>query len=286
VSAAGQLRTPRFLSIGSGDCSVEIGVAQSLVERGLEEFTIECMDLAPNLQERAEKSIRDAGLTRFFELVTCDFNYWKPEVSYDGIMANHVLHHIVELEGLFEKIHSCLSVNGLFVTNDMIGRNGHMRWPEVQVIIEKFWAVMPEKYKQNHQLRRLDESFVNWDCSAEGFEGVRAQDILPLLVDRFHFIRFLGFGGLVDLFVDRCYGFNLDPTAEQDRAFIDLMELLTCLLVSSGDIKPTMMFAVMSTRARDLVTDRGWTPEFCLRKPDEAPPKSELLRQFGMSTEW
>jgi len=33
-----------------------------------------------------------------------------------------------------------------------------------------------------------------WDCSKQGFEGIRAQDILPLLVKKFSFRSFLGFG--------------------------------------------------------------------------------------------
>ena len=42
------------------------------------------------------------------------------------------------------------------------------------------------------------------------FEGIRAQDILPLLVERFTFDEFIGFGNVIDPFVDRSFGPNFD----------------------------------------------------------------------------
>ena len=81
-----------------------------------------------------------------------------------------------------------------------------MRWPEALGIVEAISANAPDRYKYNHQLKRYEERLDNWDCSEEGFEGVRAQDILPLLVKRFAFRKFLAFGNLTDLFIDRSFG--------------------------------------------------------------------------------
>ncbi len=67
----------------------------------------------------------------------------------------------------------------MFVTNDMIGRNGHQRWPEALEIVNQYWHELPEAYRYNKLLSRYEPEYMNWDCSTEGFEGIRAQDILP-----------------------------------------------------------------------------------------------------------
>ena len=61
-----------------------------------------------------------------------------------------------------------------------------MRWPEAYGVLSELWKELPETYKYNHQLKRLEIEYENWDCSTEGFEGIRSQDILPLLIETFH----------------------------------------------------------------------------------------------------
>ena len=139
-------------------------------------------------------------------------------MQYHLVMVNHSLHHFVALELLFDTIHKVLHPEGYFVADDMIGRNGHMRWPEALAILEELWAELPDRYKYNHQLRRLEIEYENWDCSRQGGnEGIRSQDILPLLLKKFHFDLFVGFANVIDVFVDRNFGHNFDPNDAQDN---------------------------------------------------------------------
>ena len=142
-----------------------------------------------------------------------------------------------------------------------------MRWPEALTHVESLWAELPDRYKYNHQLRRLERDFVNWDCSQSGFEGIRAQDILPLLMERFNFELFIGFGNIIDVFVDRSFGHNFDPDRPFDRAFIDRAHGLDQNLLESGAVKPTHMIAVMTKAPAETVTYKHLTPEFCVRRP-------------------
>ena len=80
----------------------------------------------------------------------------------------------------------------------MIGRNGHQLWPEALEIVHEFWRQLPERYRYNRALKRYEELYENWDCSLESFEGIRAQDILPLLLEYFHFQLFVGCGNVID----------------------------------------------------------------------------------------
>jgi hypothetical protein len=257
----------RLLSIGAGDCSVEIGVAKRLLELGQKDFELLCLEVSPHLLERAEASIHREALDGAIKLQEADINRWCPDDRFVGVMANHSLHHLVELEQIFAVVYEAIGDRGVFVTNDMIGRNGHMRWPEVLEWVEAIWAFMPDRYKFNHQLKRVEAQFDNWDCSKEGFEGIRAQDILPLLTDRFAFTSFLAYGGIVDLFVDRAFGHNLEPDLPADRAFVDFLQLLNDRLIDVGTIKPTTMFAVMTRQGDGSVRAwRHWTPRYCVRE--------------------
>ena len=269
-ATVGQPGPYRFASLGAGECSLEIQLAVRLRAQGLSDFTIECFELSPVLIERALVAARQADVTDLVQIVPVDLNQWSPTKGcYTGIMASHSLHHLVELEQIFSSCHKSLKPTGVFVTNDMIGRNGHMRWPEVLTWVESIWRFLPDRLKYNRQLNCFDAEFVNRDCSQESFEGVRAQDILPLLIRRFGFTHFLAYGGLIDVFIDRGYGHNFAPNNEKDAALIDFIETLNASLLAQGCIKPTMMFAVMSPDlAASCRYDQVLSPAFSERKPE------------------
>lgn len=256
------------VSLGSGDCTTEVEIAEWMIEQGgVSDFTFECLELSPHLIDRAVARISEQGLSNFFLHTSCDINKWEPAGKVAGVMAAHALHHFVELEWIFDRIRDALTDEGVFVTHDMIGRNGHMRWPEALEIVEGLWNVVPEKYRFNPLTQRVDEEYFNMNCAEDGFEGIRAQDILPLLVERFEFEKFLGFSGLQDVFLSRQHGHNLDPKNPHDTMFIDFLDRLNNILIDAGYLKPTQMFAVMKRRAAERRCWRHWTPEFCVRGP-------------------
>ena len=260
--------TPRFLSIGAGNCDAEVGIARDLIGRGLERFTLECLDINPSMLERGRAMAEEAGVGEHLRFSQADFNDWRPEGRYDGILANQCLHHVQNLEGLFDGIHDGLTDTGLFITSDMIGRNGHQRWPEALEIVEREWQKLPERYRYNHQAQRLELEFINHDCSVESFEGIRAQDILPLLVERFSFHVFIAFGNVVDVFIDRAFGHNFDAESPEDRAFIDRLHAIDEQGFADGTLKPTHMVAVMARKSAPADAPfhaRGLSPEQAIR---------------------
>jgi len=256
------------VSLGAGDCTVEIAVAKLLGQGGLR-VRLRCLELSPVLLARGREAVAAAGLSDVLILEERDLNGWRAERPLAAVMAHHALHHLVELEALFDEVRRAIAGGGRFVTCDMIGRNGHMRWPEALELVQALWKRLPSAYRVNRQLRRHEESFDNFDCSREGFEGIRAQDILPLLVERFGFLHFLGYGNLADVLVERSFGPNFSPERSADLAFIDHVQALNDRLVDEGRLKPTMMAAVMQA---DPVAHprawRHWTPAFCVRPPE------------------
>jgi SAM-dependent methyltransferase len=237
--------TRRFASIGAGNCDTEVRVARAIAATGRDAFTIECLEISKAMLARGVEQARAEGVGAHVLPVEGDFNFWRPAGTYDAIMANQSLHHVSRLESLFDAVRAALAPHGRFIVSDTIGRNGHMRWPEALAIVQEFWSELPASYRYNRALERHEESYENWDCSAAGFEGVRAQDILPLLLERFSFEVYFAFGNVIDVFVDRAFGHNFDPARDWDRDFIDRVQARDEAEIRAGRLTPTHMFAVM-----------------------------------------
>jgi SAM-dependent methyltransferase len=256
----------RFISIGAGNCDTEIRVAKRLRESGFNDFVIECLEINPDMIRRGAEDAKFSGVAENIAFVERDFNTWIPSTIYDCVMANQSLHHVVDLEHLFESIKRAMGAKGRFVIADMIGRNGHQLWPEARALVENFWTELPSSYKYNHQLKRHEEHFMDWDSSTVGFEGIRAQDILPLLIDRFYFELFLPFANVVSPFIGRGFGHNFSIDHEEDKSFIDRVQEVDEQEMLSGRIKPTQMFAVLSVAPQPHAEFLpGLTPQFCVR---------------------
>jgi SAM-dependent methyltransferase len=257
----------KIASLGSGNCDFEVGLARRLRELNITNFHFLCLEMNSSMLERGAALAAESGLAQHFSFTECDLNAWRAEKEFDSILAVHSLHHVVALEGLFDEVRRSLSGEGVFLIHDMIGRNGHMRWPEALEVVQSFWKELPQAQTYNHQLKRFEKEYENWDCSTEGFEGVRAQDILPELIKRFEFDCFLGFANVIDIFVDRCFGHNFDPNNQADLRFIDRVAEKDDALIESGEVKPTHMLAALKTRGGAGRIYKHLTPEFCVRGP-------------------
>ena len=129
------------------------------------------------------------------------------------------------------------------------------------------WRALPAEKQKHAVLKWTSEDYRDHDCSTQGFEGIRAQDILPELIKRFEFHTFFAWGGLTDVFVGRGYGANFDSAEETDRKFIDLVDDLNEVLIENGSIKPTTLCAIMQKeKVSNPQTYRDRTAEKMLRK--------------------
>jgi len=261
--------TMRILSLGSGNCDFEVTVARRLKAMGYAAFRIDCMDINSAMLERGVKSAQSAGVAQHIAALHADFNSWRgAREEYRVVLANQALHHVVNLEDLFDAVHEAIGRQGRFIISDMVGRNGHMRWPEALQIVDRLWSELPPSYRFDRTLGMVCERYANVDCSRAGFEGIRAQDILPLLIERFGFSLFVPFANVIDVFVGRAIGPNFDPEREWDCAFIDRVHAADVEALRTGCIKPTHLMASMTTdRAISTRCPEGLTPSASVRPP-------------------
>ena len=258
----------RFASIGSGNCDLEINLAKLLIDLGLENFIFDCIELNPIMLERGHQLAQRHEMDHKFNFIESDFNTWKAALTkYDAVIANQSLHHVSDLEHLYDQIYNHLEHEGCFVISDMIGRNGHQRWPEALRLVHRFWQELPDNYKYNILLNRHEEIYENWDCSKEGFEGIRAEEVLPLLLCRFKCQKFIGFGNVIDIFVDRCFGHHFNPNNESDKDFIDRVHEEDERGIRDGQLTPTHMLAVFAKELnKEPYYSRGISPEKFVRR--------------------
>ena len=256
----------RILSIGAGDCQQDVGIVSLLIESGVSNFVYECLDINEVLLQRGRDLANSKDVSEYMLFVKNDILNWQPQELFNVVIANQFLHHVVDLEDLYSKISDSLFDTGIFLVSDLVGRNGHMRWPEALELIEELWEDLPEKYKYHHLHRKTYKKFVNWDCSITGFEGIRAQDILPLLIRNFEFETFIAFGNVIDVFVDRTFGPNFNIDNENDLKFIDHVQKMDQGGIESGSLKPTHILAVMRlTTPEKCLYYKHLSPEFCVR---------------------
>ena len=269
----------RFVSFGAGNCNLEIELALDLRARGRSDFVIDCVDLNQSMLDRGRASAAERQVIAHLNFVQTDFNQWIPEHEYDAVIANQALHHVLKLEDLFAQIKSSLKPGGSLILSEVVGRNGHQRWPEALGIVHEFWSKLPPSYRFNRMLERYEEMYLNYDCSADGFEAIRSQDILPLLIHNFHFDVFVAFANVIEPFVDRAFGYNFDAQATWDRSFIDAVHQRDEQEFAAGRLKPTHILAVLGKDSSiPTLCHPPLTPQFCVRNAQQASAEPDALR--------
>lgn len=265
-------------SFGCGNCNIEIDIANSLLKDGLSNFEFHCIDINKDMLERGKECCKEQNLLDKFKFIDSDIKNWSSLINYDIFITEAALHHFVDLEILFSQINKYLNDDGYFLINDSIGKNGHARWNETLTIVNMIWNTLSDAKKFNHQFNKICNPYLNWDCTCPNtphynFEGIRAQDILPLLIKNFNFETAVWWGGLIEVFIDRGYGHNYIRTNLLDTSFIDNIHHLNELCIELNLIKPTQIIAAVKKKNVNIPITKfykGWTPEKCVRITDGA----------------
>lgn len=236
----------RCLSIASGRGEMEVNLARQLLQLGQRNFSIQCVDLNLQVLKAAKQMAQEDGVASHMAFAVVDLNCAKPgREQFDVLIANQCLHHVVELEAVIDYVKHSLIEDGVFLTSDVVGRNGHLLWPEVRCVVDTLWSELPDRLKFDRNIGGTARRYVDYDHSNTGFEGIRAQDVLPLLVRNFDFEVALFYAGIILPFIERRFGWNHDVASLQDREVIDRIARLDIQLQAEGQVKPTQILAKM-----------------------------------------
>jgi SAM-dependent methyltransferase len=264
------------LSVGSGNGDLELGWFKTVAAAG-GQLHLRLLELNERMQQRALAAAQALGVADNVEVLVADFNTWKADRTHDVVVANHSLHHVTELEHLFDQLRFALAEDGVILVNDIIGRDGHRRWPEALDVVNRVWASLPPQLRRNSITGEVDDVFPDVDCAEDGFEGIRSQDVLPLLLERFHPGLFVAFANVIDPFVDRIYGANFDLADPTHLQLIDRLGRLDESLCDLGLTTPTHLVASFAPRLQALRSARGRDPWTCVRPPGPVDVSGQVV---------
>ncbi|BFI95427.1 MAG: hypothetical protein RSP_09370 [Rhodanobacter sp.] len=265
-------QTVRVLSVGTGACAMEIGLAESLRAEGLP-AQITCLDFNPTLMRRAAALAHERGVDALMRFATRDCNQPFELEPQDIIIVNQFFHHVSELEVFCRSLRSSLAPHGILLSSDIIGRNGHQLWPDVEEVVQQAWASLPPAQRYDRHFDAVLDRYRPIDHAAYSNEGVRAQDVVACLLGEFDFELFFSFGAAIVPFVERRIGFNFDPACASDRALIERVHSLDAAALAAGRYPATNMIA--SLRHKGCVTQG-------VHEPVSPQQHVELTRQQRM----
>ena len=203
----------RVLSLGSGYCGQEIMLAKQFARP----YEILCTDVNEALFEQAKKTADEQGLHLTFE--TADLNFMEIEAgSYDLIFAHAVMHHVINLEHLFQQIHRGLKKNGLFHLVDVCGENRRLLWEKNREFANTLLELCPKDPEGGGPLS------IPPPAVAEGMEGVRQEEIIPFLESYFDPVFEFRHGAFMRFIcLDAKMARALDPLDEKKRRHLDFL---------------------------------------------------------------
>lgn len=157
-----------ILSLGSGYCGRELNFARRIDAP----CHVHCTDINDDLFSLAKEVAAEEGLNVSFR--TEDLNFIEIEPNrYHMIYANAVLHHVINLERLYGHIIRGLKPDGILHLIEVVGQNRKLIWDENEAFANQLLEHLPRQVIGDHRLRILPEE--------EGMEGIRQEEILPLL---------------------------------------------------------------------------------------------------------
>lgn len=245
VKQSAQARvTTNILSVGSGAASMEIRLAEQLKVAGVPVHII-CLDFNPALMHKATVSAHERGVYDLIAFETRDCNLPFDMASQDVIIVNQFFHHVTQLETFCASLQRSLAPQGVLLSSDIIGRNGHRLWPDVEIVVQRFWATLPSEKRYDRYFGTVQKHYRSINHAAYSNEGVRAQDVVGCILAEFDFELFLSFSAAIVPFIERRVGFNFNPAHEEDRALIDHVQAVDSESLKTEQYPASSMIAAL-----------------------------------------
>jgi SAM-dependent methyltransferase len=236
------------LSLGCGHGSVErdaiaLGICETFVG----------VDISQEALDVAAQDAENAGLGARIVYRCADLNVAELERNaYDVVFAVQALHHVDNLEHLFDEIVRSLRPNGLFVINEYVGPARFQWLDKTEDVMNRILELLPEEYRVNPRnefvKERMERAPVEEIARVDPSESIRSDEIMELLRSRFDLIYRADFGGTVTQFLLADIAANFDDDDPKDVALLDLVCLVEELLIAERVLPSDFVYAVLSPR--------------------------------------
>jgi len=246
----GTMPVERALTLGSGVGELERGLCQY----GFARFH-EGLDLSDEAVRIASQKAESEGF-RHIRYRTADLNtVTLDRSSYDAIFGVSSVHHIHNLEHLFQQVQQALKPGGYFFLDEFIGPS-RFQWTDAQIrVINDQLQQIPKDLRRlvsDHTKfkERVVRKSVSYMIVADPSEAVRSSEIVPLLEDYFSILEIKGYGGAIlhELLYDIAGNFCEENTGSLDhlRKLFEVEDQLTASQTVNDD------FAVIIATGRKI----------------------------------
>lgn len=222
------------LSLGCGDGTLE---RQALSMNICARF--DAFDISGKSIGLAKTQAEEKGLSGLINYQVADLNTINLECNkYDIVFCGMALHHVQNLEHLFEELKKGLKPNGRFILTEFVGPS-QFQWTDKQLgIIREILGLLPIRLKidarsgtvKEYCVRPTVESMNELDPS----EAIRSSDILPLVYKMWEVEERIDFGGtILHMLLDGIVA-NFDAAREEDVAILKLLEYFEDTLIKEN----------------------------------------------------
>jgi SAM-dependent methyltransferase len=230
---SGSLGRPiRILSLGSGYCGHEIDWARKLNSP----YIITCTDINDQPFNLAREIANRENLCLEFDIEDLNFIQIKPG-HFDAIFAHAALHHVINLEHLFAEIAAGLSPLGIFHLVEVVGMNRKLIWDDNEKFANALLDLIPDQITRKVRL--------NVPRATTGMEGIRQEEILPLLRKNFCPVFELRHGAFMRFVCTHPdLGRQFDPSDVAVKPFLDFLIDCDNSAVEHGVLRPLEIWGV------------------------------------------
>jgi SAM-dependent methyltransferase len=230
-------RVDRALVLGCGSGWLE----RALLSRGRFASIVAC-DFAADTVARARERAADLPIGSI-EYRVVDLEHEPLDGPYGAIFVNDVLHHISDLEGIYDRIYGALSPDGKLLFSEYVGPNRFQYSEERMDLINRYFRVLPDPLRVDHVTGRLlwkRERLTTEQVTREDpTEAVRSEEVLPLARDRFEAEAIYPYGG--GLLNPLLFGIVPNFREQENPDHVRLLEILCdaeARLSETGAISP------------------------------------------------
>lgn len=227
----------RVLSLGSGFCGPDLDIARSFRVP----YEITCVDINPKLFAQARETVANEGLSVRFE--EADLNYVTlPRASWHLVFAHAILHHVINLERLFEQISGSLIPGGVCQFVEVGGKNRCLISDETTEFANTILRLLPRDLIPEANIVVTPEG---------GMEGIRQERLLPLIEEHFQPIFEVRHGAFMRFVCHATPVGTLDPENPRHRSWLDFLIDVDRSCVRRGILPPLEIWGVYRPRDRD-----------------------------------
>lgn len=210
------------------------------------------IDISENAIAEARATAERESLSLTYEVG--DLNFVQlPQATFDLVVAQTSLHHVLFLEYVAEQVWQTLKPEGYLWIHDFIGETQGQYDPERLAIINRLLALLPEKLRINHINKQTTTQIKIPEPGELGspFEKIRSEEIVGIF-ERWFTIEWKGeFNAFLHLIAPP--GTRIGYAEDEDTiALFETLVLLDELCIEKGILRPTGGQYLMKPRSAGL----------------------------------